>query len=86
MPGGVAPKFGSEKVSCYTGVSQLQLRVSRYNVQLSGDPSARVSSRKQRSFEVPGKGGFQEQGAVEEEQKSLTKEKGRAKSGQEKPS
>ena len=35
MPGGVAPKFGSEKVSRYTGVSQLQLRVSRYTVQLS---------------------------------------------------
>ena len=34
-PGGVAPKFGSEKVSHYTGVSQLQLRVSRYTVQLS---------------------------------------------------
>ena len=34
MPGGVAPKFGSEKVSRYTGVSQLQLRVSRYTVQL----------------------------------------------------
>ena len=27
VPGGVAPKFGSEKVSRYTGVSQLQLRV-----------------------------------------------------------
>ena len=36
FPGGVAPKFGSEKVSRYTGVSQLQLRVSRYTVQLSG--------------------------------------------------
>ena len=35
FPGGVAPKFGSEKVSRYTGVSQLQLRVSRYTVQLS---------------------------------------------------
>ena len=34
MPGGVAPKFGSEKVSRYTGVSQLQLRVSRYTVQV----------------------------------------------------
>ena len=34
MPGGVAPEFGSEKVSRYTGVSQLQLRVSRYTVQL----------------------------------------------------
>ena len=34
VPGGVAPKFGSEKVSRYTGVSQLQLRVSRYTVQL----------------------------------------------------
>ena len=34
-PGGVAPKFGSEKVSHYTGVSQVQLRVSRYTVQLS---------------------------------------------------
>ena len=43
MPGGVAPKFASEKVSRYTGVSQLQLRVSRYTVQLrertqKGDP------------------------------------------------
>ena len=35
VPGGVAPKFGSEKVSRCTGVSQLQLRVSRYTVQLS---------------------------------------------------
>ena len=35
VAGGVAPKFGSEKVSRYTGVSQLQLRVSRYTVQLS---------------------------------------------------
>ena len=34
VPGGVAPKFGSEKVSRYTGVSQLQLRVSCYTVQL----------------------------------------------------
>ena len=34
FPGGVAPKFGSEKVSHYTGVSQVQLRVSRYTVQL----------------------------------------------------
>ena len=34
VPGGVAPKFGSEKVSRHTGVSQLQLRVSRYTVQL----------------------------------------------------
>ena len=33
VPGGVAPKFGSQKVSRYTGVSQLQLRVSRYTVQ-----------------------------------------------------
>ena len=32
--GAVAPKFGSEKVSRYTGVSQVQLRVSRYTVQL----------------------------------------------------
>ena len=35
FPGGVAPKFGSEKASRYTGVSQVQLRVSRYTVQLS---------------------------------------------------
>ena len=34
FPGGVAPRFGSEKVSRYTGVLQLQLRVSRYTVQL----------------------------------------------------
>ena len=39
FPGGVAPKFGSEKVSRYTGVSQLQLRVSRYTVQLSRRPA-----------------------------------------------
>ena len=39
MPGGVAPKFGSEKVSRYTGVSQLQLRMSRYTVQLSVKPT-----------------------------------------------
>ena len=39
VPGGVAPKFGSEKVSRYTGVSQLQLRVSRSTLQLSNrDP------------------------------------------------
>ena len=43
VPGGVAPKFGSEKVSRYTGVSQLQLRVSRYTVQLSlGKKTLRV--------------------------------------------
>ena len=35
VPGGVAPKFGSGKVSRYTAVSQLQLRVSRYTVQPS---------------------------------------------------
>ena len=48
VPGGVAPKFGSEKVSRYTGVkvsrytvvSQLQLRVSRYTVQLSLESSS----------------------------------------------
>ena len=38
LPGGVAPKFGSEKVLCYRGVSQVQLRVSRYTVQLSPHP------------------------------------------------
>ena len=38
FPGGVTPKFGSEKVSRYTGVSQVQLRVSRYTVQLSWGP------------------------------------------------
>ena len=43
-PGGVAPKFGSEKVSRYTGVSQLQLRVSRYTVQLSIRKSCRTLS------------------------------------------
>ena len=41
VPGGVAPKFGSEKVSRYTGVSQLQLRVSRYTVQLRDSGSRR---------------------------------------------
>ena len=35
FPGGVAPKLGSEKVSRYTGLSQVQLRVSRYTVRLS---------------------------------------------------
>ena len=43
MPGGAAPKFGSEKVSRYTGVSQLQLRVSRYTVQLRSQTA--VSSK-----------------------------------------
>ena len=38
MPGGVAPKFGSEMVSRYTGGPQLQLRVSRYTVQLRSPP------------------------------------------------
>ena len=38
VPGGVPPKVGSEKVSRYTGVSQLQLRVSRYTVQLRLTP------------------------------------------------
>ena len=42
--GGVAPKFGSEKVSRYTGVSQVQLRVSRYTVQLSPWTSARKTA------------------------------------------
>ena len=37
VPRGVAPRFGSEKVSRYTGVSQLQLRVSRYTVQLRSE-------------------------------------------------
>ena len=47
FPGGVAPKFGSEKVSRYTGVSRVQLRVSRYTVQLRNLPSPqRPSSRK----------------------------------------
>ena len=45
VPGGVAPKFGSEKVSRYTGVSQLQLRVSRYTVQLRSHDSASPDSR-----------------------------------------
>ena len=35
VPGGVAPRFGSEKVSRYTGLSRVQLRVSRY-MQLRG--------------------------------------------------
>ena len=39
VPGGVAPKFGSEKVLRYAGVSQLQLRMSRYTVQLSLEDS-----------------------------------------------
>ena len=38
FPGGVPPKFGSEKASRYPGVSQVQLRVSRYTVQLSFQP------------------------------------------------
>ena len=45
VPGGVAPKFGSEKVSRYTGVSQLQLRVSRYTVQLSFPHKGSVADR-----------------------------------------
>ena len=45
VPGGVAPKFGPEKVSRYTGVSQLQLRVSRYTVQLSREPEPFEPSR-----------------------------------------
>ena len=44
VPGGVAPKFGSEKVSRYTGVSQLQLRVSRYTVQLRHQGNLDVTS------------------------------------------
>ena len=49
VPSGVAPKFGSEKVSRYTGVSQLQLRVSRYTVQL------RVAlSGREKSWRMPG--------------------------------
>ena len=44
FPGGVAPKLGSEKVSRYTGVSQVQLRVSRYTVQLS--PKNLIVTRK----------------------------------------
>ena len=60
FPGGVAPKFGSEKVSRYTGVSQLQLRVSRYTVQLSTPPflarkraaKVGVQGRDQSSLEV----------------------------------
>ena len=47
MPGGVAPKFGSEKVSRYTGVSQLQLRVSRYTVQLRWKRTAANDQEKQ---------------------------------------
>ena len=43
VPGGVAPIFGSEKVSRYTGVSQLQLRVSRYTVQLSSECPSKIS-------------------------------------------
>ena len=44
MPGGVAPKFGSEKVSRYTGVSQLQLRVSRYTVQLRFGGAVKIAA------------------------------------------
>ena len=43
VPGGAAPKFGSEKVSRYTGVSQLQLRVSRYTVQLSPKSDSKMT-------------------------------------------
>ena len=49
FPGGVAPTLGSEEVSRYTGVSQLQSRVSRYTVQL------RVSCALQ-MLESPGEG------------------------------
>ena len=38
IPGRCRTEFGSEKVSRYTGVSQLQLRVSRCTVQLRCDP------------------------------------------------
>ena len=50
MPGGVAPKVGSEKVSRYTGVSQLQLRVSRYTVQLRLNFSSEIENFKQDFF------------------------------------
>ena len=46
VPGGVAPKFGSEKVSRYTGVSQLQLRVSRYTVQLRMEVKEDLDTKK----------------------------------------
>ena len=45
FPGGVAPKFGSEKVSRYSEVSQVQLRVLCYTVQLS--LKSRLESRVQ---------------------------------------
>ena len=45
FPGGVAPKFGSEKVSRYTGVSQVQLRVSRYTVQLRLQARSRITDQ-----------------------------------------
>ena len=46
FPGGVAPKFGSDGVSRHTGVSQLQLRVSRYTVQLSLQEAHMCSKRR----------------------------------------
>ena len=55
IPGGVAPKFGSEKASRYTGVSQPQLRVSRYTVQLrrhyrAVEPPKRFRARRLRTL------------------------------------
>ena len=56
MPGGVAPKFVSEKVSRYTGVSQLQLRVSRYTVQLRwAMPPVRLGLSGRNSGNIPGR-------------------------------
>ena len=43
-------EFGSEKVSRYTGVSQLQLRVSRYTVQLRWKHCAKVLRKVLRRF------------------------------------
>ena len=55
MPGGVAPKSGrSEKVSRYTGVSQLQLRVSRYTVQLCSREVPRIQVVGKRELSLKG--------------------------------
>ena len=66
VPGGVAPKFGSEKVLRYTGVSQLQLRVSRYTVQLrtSGRRAntTKIAHRNRNTFPSRNRNDFPSQG------------------------
>ena len=54
VPGGVAPKFGSEKVSRYTGVSQLQLRVSRYTMQLRLEQNKNLDCQEKENRNISG--------------------------------